>query len=140
MFGNRDQIRQVYVDVWNKLQNGTAILEPMEMIIADIIQLHPEYHPIFNNPDILNNDFTPEQGKTNPFLHMGMHIAIREQITTNRPDGIKALYSKRCKSEDIHEVEHKMLECLGTALWQAQRNGHEVNEKEYMECLKKRLS
>lgn len=137
MFGERSDIRQVYVDVWRKMQDSSPVLEPMEIIISDVIKLHSEYHSFLDYPEILNQDFTPEQGQTNPFLHMGMHIAIREQISTNRPIGIKAYYMKQCKTRDMHDVEHQMMECLGETLWKAQRNNQDFDEQAYMQCIKK---
>lgn len=137
MFGQRSDIRQVYVDVWHKMQDTSTVLEPMEMIISDVIKLHPEYHAVLQKQEVLEQDFTPEQGQTNPFLHMGMHIAIREQISTNRPIGIKSFYMKQCKVRDMHDVEHQMMECLGETLWKAQRNNEGFDEQAYMQCIKK---
>ena len=86
----------------------------------------------------LDNDYTPEMGQTNPFLHMGMHIALYEQLSTNRPAGIKDVYEKlQRKTEDIHETEHRMMECLGEAMWQAQRNNTMPDDASYLLCLKK---
>jgi len=137
MFGSRKDIRKVYYDVWGKLNNNNHVFEAMEIIVADVIKLHPEYHAMLDDPKALEKDFTPEQGQTNPFLHMGMHIAIREQISTNRPIGIKTLYMKRCKKLEMHDVEHKMMECLAETMWKAQRNNVDFNEMSYMECIKK---
>ncbi len=138
MFGKREDIRKVYYDVWQKLKDNNNVFEAMETIIADIIKLHPEYHNILDDPKALEKDYTPEDGETNPFLHMGMHIAIREQISTNRPIGIKALYMKRCKSHDIHDVEHNMMECLAETMWKAQRHNLDFDEQGYMACIKQK--
>jgi len=137
MFGSREDIRKVYYSVWKKLKNNNTVFEPMETIVSDIIKLHPEYHAMLDDKDALEKDFTPEEGKTNPFLHMGMHIAIREQITTNRPIGLKALYMTRCKTHEVHDVEHNMMECLAETMWNAQRNNQDFDEIGYMECIKK---
>lgn len=137
MFGSREDIRKVYYDVWQKMQQNTQVFEPMETIISDIIKLHPEYHKLLDTPDALQKDFTPEDGQTNPFLHMGMHIAIREQISNNRPIGIKAHYMKRCKTAELHDIEHSMMECLAKTMWEAQRNNQDFDEAGYMECIRK---
>ncbi len=137
MLQSRDEVRQVYLDVWRKLQQR-QLLEPMEAIIADVIEAHPEYHPLFEtSAEIKQREFTPEQGQTNPFLHMGMHIALREQAGADRPAGIAAVYQRLLRGRDQHEVEHAMMECLGQALWQAQRDGALPDESAYLECLKK---
>ena len=137
MFQSRDEVRQVYLDVWRKLQQN-GLLEPMEAIIAEVIEIHPEYHSLLEQAeDIRQQEFKPEQGQTNPFLHMGMHIALREQAGADRPAGIQAIYRRLVASRGQHEAEHAMMECLGQSLWNAQRNGVAPDENEYLDCLKK---
>ena len=137
MFQSRDEVRQVYTDVWTKLQKG-SLLEPMESIIADIIQLHPEYHNLLSSQEnSKHSEFNPDQGQSNPFLHMGMHIALREQTSIDRPTGIKPIHQKLSKRLGIHDAEHAMIECLGQALWLAQQNQSMPDEVNYLECLKK---
>ncbi|MCP4764966.1 MAG: DUF1841 family protein [Gammaproteobacteria bacterium] len=137
MFQSRDEVRQVYQRVWQKMQ-AQQLLEPMEALIAEVIEIHPEYHALFEDGETLEQrEFTPEQGQTNPFLHMGMHIALREQATSDRPEGLQSLYQKLCASKGRHEAEHAMMECLGEALWSAQRNGREPDMGAYLGCLKK---
>lgn len=135
MFQSRDEVRQVYLDVWQKMQQK-LLLEPMEALIADVIEIHPEYHSLLEvDREIKQQDFTPEQGQTNPFLHMGMHIALREQAGTDRPPGIDAVYQKLVSSKGQHEAEHAMMECLGQALWNAQRSDQTPDETAYLDCL-----
>lgn len=137
MFQSRDEVRQVYLTVWKKMQQQ-SLLEPMEAIIADVIKLHPEYHSLLQQGDSAREqDFTPEDGQTNPFLHMGMHIAIREQAAADRPPGIQAAYQKLLKKSAAHDAEHSMIECLGQALWQAQRDNTLPDDKTYLACIKK---
>jgi hypothetical protein len=137
MFQSRDEVRQVYQRVWHKMQ-AQQLLEPMEALIAKVIEIHPEYHALFDDDEAIEQrEFTPEQGQTNPFLHMGMHIALREQATSNRPAGVQPLYQKLTANKGQHEAEHAMMECLGVALWTAQRNGQEPDMEAYLNCLKK---
>lgn len=136
MFQNRDQIRQVYVTVWQKLQQG-QLLEPMESLVADVIQLHPEYHSLLDQPEnAMHEEFDADSGQSNPFLHMGMHIALREQVSTDRPAGIAAIHLKLSAKKGQHEAEHGMMECLGQALWLAQRDQTLPDENRYLDCLK----
>lgn len=137
MLQSRDEARQVYLDVWNKIQQN-LVLEPMEALIADIIEIHPEYHALLGaGDDIRQEEFTPEHGQTNPFLHMGMHIALREQAGTDRPAGIRKIHQKLVSKQGAHEAEHAMMECLGQALWTAQRNNQPPDEASYLDCLRK---
>ena len=134
---NRDQMRKVFFDCWQAHQKK-APLDAMQQIIAHTIELHPEYHALLENEAALDKDYLPDQGETNPFLHMSMHIALHEQISTDRPPGIKVLYqSIVMKQGSAHEAEHAMMECLGEVLWRAQRNNVMPDEVAYFECLKK---
>ena len=137
MFQSRDEVRQVYLGVWHKIQQN-LVLEPMEALIADVIEIHPEYHALLAaGDDIKQQEFTPEQGQTNPFLHMGMHITLREQAGTDRPPGIRAIHQKLVSKQGAHAAEHAMIECLGETLWNAQRSNQPPDEAAYLDCLKK---
>ena len=136
MYQDRDQVRQVYLDVWQKLQQQ-RVLEPMEALVAEVIEIHPEYHELLaGDADVKQREFTPDDGQTNPFLHMGMHIALREQAGADRPAGIKPVYEKLVRERGRHEAEHAMMACLGEELWRAQRDQREPDETAYLECLK----
>ena len=139
MFGNdRNALRQYYIDVWQKAQNKQP-LEPLEKIIAEVIGQHPEYQNILSASDTaLGKEYLPEMGESNPFMHMGMHIAIHEQLGSNRPVGIRELYQQiTTRYGDAHEAEHQMMECLAEMMWQAQRAGKAPDEQHYLKGLKK---
>jgi hypothetical protein len=135
---SRDQLRQMYRDVWRKFQ-ASQPLEPLEAQIAAVISEHTEYVSWLEaGDDALRSDFTPETGRENPFLHMGMHLAIREQISTNRPAGITAIHQKLSQRlGGVHEAEHAMLEALGETLWEAQRNQLPPDEAKYLQRLQR---
>ncbi|MCG8435036.1 MAG: DUF1841 family protein [Gammaproteobacteria bacterium] len=141
MFGqDRNEIRRMFFRVWIKLADRQP-LTALESLIADVIEAHPEYHEILRqDEDALERDYLPEGGETNPFLHMGMHIAIREQVSTNRPEGISGIHKAlAAKFGDAHEAEHRMLECLGETLWEAQRNNTPPDEQRYLERVRRLL-
>lgn len=140
MFGqDRTELRQMFFSAWEKHQNK-QLMEPLEAVVAKIIELHPEYHALLENKDTLERDYTPEMGQTNPFLHMAMHISIQEQLSTNRPTGIEQLHQSILKkNKDPHETEHLMMECLGKMLWEAQSQNRMPDENDYLTCLKKYL-
>ena len=134
---NREQSRQMFFNAWNKHKNQ-QVLEPIESMIVDVIQLHPEYHTFIEKPETTQDkDYFPETGETNPFLHMGLHIAIKEQLSINQPFGIKDQYNKLLtKHQDPHIVEHKIMECLAQMIWEAQRNNAFPDNQAYLSCLK----
>ncbi len=135
---SREQLRQLFIDSWNK-HLTSAPMEPIEEMVVAIIAEHPEYHPLLEQPDVaLAKEYLPELGETNPFLHMAMHIALREQLSSNRPCGITETYRKLLgKYADPHEVEHRMVECLAEIIWRAQRENKLPDEAAYLECLQK---
>ena len=138
MFGqDRTELRQMFFTAWKKHQNK-QLMEPIEAVVAKIIELHPEYHTLFENESAeLDKDYTPEMGQTNPFLHMAMHISIQEQLSTKRPTGIEQLHQSILKkNQDPHETEHLMMECLGKMLWEAQSQNKMPDENDYLSCLK----
>lgn len=138
IFGTqRQSIRQLFFTSWQNYQQQ-QLLSPLETQVVDIILLHPEYHEIFSHEDkYIDKDYLPEFGETNPFLHLALHISIREQLATNRPNGIADIYQKLIqKIKDSHQVEHQMIDCLAESLWQAQRNNQMPNEQAYLDMLR----
>ncbi len=133
---DRDGLRAFYLAAWRKrLERLPA--EPLEVQVADVIAEHPEYHALLQDPDAaLGGDWTPESGQSNPFLHMGLHLALREQVSTDRPAGIAALHRALVARVGRHEAEHLMAERLAQAIWQAQRNNSPPDEVSYMEALR----
>jgi hypothetical protein len=131
---SRDQLRRVYIEAWRKRREGLPI-EPLEAQVADVIALHPEYHAALESgDDALDRDYTPEGGQSNPFLHMGLHLAVRDQIATDRPAGIrKAFQTVAAHLGSEHEAEHRIIECLAEAMWEAQRSGRPPDEAAYLQ-------
>ena len=138
MFGqDREQLRRFFATSWQKRLDGES-LQPLEQLVAQIVEQHPEYHAYLDGEEQLQRDFTPEQGETNPWLHMGMHISLGEQLGADRPGGIRTLYQQISrKFGDTHAAEHAMMECLALILWEAQRGNRQPDEAAYLECLKK---
>jgi Domain of unknown function (DUF1841). len=130
-------MRRMYLDAWRKF-TARAPLEPLEAQLAAVIAEHPEYVTwLESGEQALSAEFTPEAGRQNPFLHMGLHLAIREQVATDRPAGIAEVHRKLAtRLGDPHAAEHSMLEALAEALWDAQRTGRPPDEHAYLERLR----
>ena len=137
---NRDQLRQSFFDVWQK-QLAKQPLTSLEEIIAGVITMHPEYHKVLMDKEQSSaRDYSPEQGESNPFLHMGMHIALHEQISTDRPAGIRDVArGLLAKHKEAHEVEHMMIELLGEEMWRSQRYNVLPDEQRYLGQLQELL-
>lgn len=139
LFANssREDLRRRYIEAWRRHVAGLP-LEPLDAQIADVISLHPEYHALLESPDALTRDFTVEQGSINPFLHMGLHLGLREQLATDRPAGIRQIHATLARRlGDPHMAEHRMVDALAETLWEAQRAGRAPDEAAYLERLRR---
>ncbi len=141
MYGNdRAGMRRVFVEAWAKGQAGQP-LGALEALVVELIALHPEYQGLMSSGEAaLEREFPPEAGVSNPFIHLGMHLGLREQIQADRPAGIRAIHARLLATKgDPHATDHAMMECLGEALWQAQREGHPPDDVAYLTCLRRLL-
>ena len=136
IFGtDRHELRKAYAEAWEKHDAG-ATLTALERQIAAVIEQHPEYLDAVRGE--LERDYTPETGGTNPFLHMGLHLGLREQVASDRPAGIAAVFTQLArKTGDAHLAEHSMIECLAETLWEAQRQNAMPDEQRYLERLRR---
>ena len=129
---NREAYRQLFYLAWQKYQKSLP-LDATEKQLVEVILLHPEYHALLN---LLNNekDFSTEFDlEENPFLHMSLHIALREQIKLDRPVGVKRIYERLLAThQNAHDTEHVMVGCLAKILWTAQSTGVVPDEAEYL--------
>jgi hypothetical protein len=133
----KDELRRRYVSAWHRRREGLP-LEPLDAAIADVIELHPEYQRLLEADGALQRAFTVEGGEVNPFLHMGLHLALREQLQTGRPAGIVQVHQKLLRRlGSAHEAEHQMIEVLAATLWDAQRAGRAPDERAYLERLRR---
>jgi hypothetical protein len=135
MFGNdRAQLREFYHTVWTKHSQG-LVLEPLEGLVAQVIELHPEYMQVLSDAGAISDEFDGP----NPYLHMGMHVALREQLQSGRPNGIRALYRRITKRfSDLHQGEHAMMVCLRDVMLEAQARGavpDDTSEANYLAAL-----
>ncbi len=134
---SRDEARNFLFESWRKRRAG-ELLTPLEDLAAHLIAKHPEYHAVLENPDNQDRDYPPEQGAANPFLHLMMHLTIEEQISINQPPGIRAHFARLTRPfESEHDAQHRMMECLGETIWQAQRNRTQPDAALYLACLEK---
>jgi len=129
---DRTQQRQFLANAWQKFLDKKT-LDPLEEQLTQVIEMHPEYHTYINN---VESDYSPEQGEVNPFLHINLHLSLREQLSINQPIGIQNYYHKIVnKTKDLHESEHKMMDCIAEMIFSSQKNGAPMDHQAYMRCL-----
>lgn len=131
----RDQARQFLFDTWSKYQQKDT-LSDLEKIALEVILMHPEYHAMLSSPDQLAQEYFPEMGETNPFLHLNLHLSVIEQIQIDQPVGIKAGFEQLLKHhQDPHAAQHDLLECLAETIWQAQRTQNPLDSQHYLNLI-----
>jgi hypothetical protein len=133
---SKEQVREFFCQTWQKQQEH-GILTPLESIAARWMVEHPEYHEILSRPkEAAQADYSVENGQTNPFLHLSMHMSLSEQVQINQPVGIREVGRElimRLDSE--HAAHHQMMECLGQVLWESSRTNTEPDLQKYLESL-----
>ncbi|MGE0806206.1 MAG: DUF1841 family protein [Burkholderiaceae bacterium] len=132
-------VRRFFCGLWQRRRDGLP-LTPLETMAADWVAQHPEYHGDLESVEqALQAEYPVEGGRSNPFLHLGMHLAIAEQLQIDQPPGIRAAYetlSRRFDSE--HEAAHALMECLGEVIWRAQREQQPPDGDAYLDCIRRR--
>jgi hypothetical protein len=138
---NREQLRRSYAEAWAKLAAGKPLM-PLEALICDIIGAHPEYQPLVADAEAAAAFEPGSSGEAdNPFLHMGLHIAVREQLSIDRPPGVRALQRQlQARHGDAHAAEHALMEALGQTLWLAQRDGLAPDVERYLALAREQLN
>lgn len=136
----REQLRRSYAEAWAKHLAGVP-LTALEAQIIDVISAHSEYQGIVSDVEAaLAFEPGSSGGAENPFLHMGLHLAVREQLSIDRPPGIRELHQQlQARYGDAHHADHILMEALGETLWQAQRNGLPPDEAQYLARARSRL-
>ena len=131
------EVRSFFLATWKK-RFFSHSLTPIEQVAVGWISLHPEYHDLMDRRDAIEQEYTPQRGETNPFLHLSMHLAISEQVAADSPRGIKDAYHfliRELGSE--HAASHEIMECLGEVLWRSQRSRRPIDFARYESCIKR---
>jgi Domain of unknown function (DUF1841) len=134
-------VRKFFCELWRKHVTHLP-LTPLEAMALDWVLEHPEYHDDLADIEVaLKRDYSVEAGRTNPFLHLSMHLAISEQVSINQPPGIKHAYETLGrKRNSLHEAAHSIMDCLGEVVWNSQRTGLPPDGVAYIDCIARKSS
>ena len=138
---SQNDVRRFFCETHHKARDGMP-LTPMETLAADWIAGHPEYHAELDDVDAaLAAVYEVEGGRTNPFLHLSMHLTITEQVSIDQPRGIKQAFELlAARLNSAHEAQHQVMECLGEMIWASQRSGWPPDGERYLECVRRRAT
>ena len=134
-------VRRFFCSVYAKAQAGQA-LEAIETIASQWMDEHPEYHADLANAEAaVARVYAENAARTNPFLHLSMHLSVSEQCSIDQPRGIRQaveLLARRLDS--LHDAHHAAMECLGQMLWESQRAGRPPDGDAYVACVQRRAT
>jgi hypothetical protein len=138
---SQHDVRRFFCETYRK-QRANEILTPLEAIARDWVMQHPEYAGALTDTEAaLAADYSVDNGQSNPFLHLSMHLSIAEQISIDQPPGIRqAFIALAQRSGSEHDAHHQIMECLGEMIWTSQRSGLPPDGAAYIECVKLRGS
>ena len=134
---SKDEVRHFFIDAWARRD---SVLTPLQTLAVRWIEQHPEYHDDLTAPDALQRDYGVEQQRSNPFLHLAMHLSITEQVSIDQPPGIRQACQLLAARSGEHEAQHAVMECLGQMLWQSQRSGQPPDGEAYIDCVRRRAT
>jgi len=138
---SQHDVRRFFCAVYRK-QRAALPLAPIEAQAADWIDAHPEYHTELADLDAaLAAVYTVEDGRTNPFLHLSMHLSISEQVAIDQPAGIRqAVGLLAARLGSAHAAQHEVMDCLGEMVWASQRSGLPPDGHAYLDCVRQRAT
>lgn len=134
----RDDVRRFFCDARARRRDGRP-LEPLQAIAADWIDRHPEYHALLDDPEsALEAEFPPEAGRTNPVLHLALHLSLVEQLQIDQPPGIRDAWAALLRTTgDEHDAAHRAMDALAETVWEAQRDGQPPSNERYLKRLRR---
>lgn len=134
-------VRRFFCSVYAKALTSQP-LEAIETIASLWLDEHPEYHAELADVDAaLSAMLHAEEGKSNPFLHLSMHLSISEQCSIDQPRGIRqAVELLTHRRNSLHLAHHEAMDCLGQMIWESQRAGRPPDGDAYIACLQRRAT
>jgi Domain of unknown function (DUF1841) len=138
---SQHDVRRFFCETWQRQRNGLP-LDAMQSQAAPWILEHPEYHAELSDlVTALATTYDVEAGRTNPFLHLSMHLSISEQLSIDQPHGIaQAVRLLAAKRGSLHDAHHEVMECLGEMIWQSQRSGLPPDGQAYIDAVRARAT
>jgi hypothetical protein len=135
---SQTDVRTFFCAVYAKSLAGSP-LDAMETIVSQWIDEHPEYHADFADAEAaVAKMYAIESGKTNPFLHLSMHLTISEQCSIDQPRGIRqAVELLTARRNSLHAAHHETMDCLGQMVWASQRSGTTPDGAAYIDCVQR---
>ena len=138
---SQEDVRRFFCAVHTK-QNSGQPMDALETLAGQWVAEHPEYQADLSDAEAaVARMYEVEAGKTNPFLHLSMHLSISEQCSIDQPRGIRqAVELLAARRQSLHEAHHEAMECLGTMIWESQRSGRPPDGQAYIDAIQRRAT
>jgi hypothetical protein len=138
---SQDDVRRFFCGVQAKAQ-AKAPMDALETLAGQWLAEHPEYEADLADAEAaVAKVYDGQDGRTNPFLHLSMHLSISEQCSIDQPQGIRqAVELLTARRDSLHEAHHQAMECLGQMLWESQRAGRPPDGQAYIDCVQRRAT
>jgi hypothetical protein len=138
---SQEDVRRFFCGVHAKSRTAQP-MDALETLAGQWLAEHPEYDAdLADEQAALAAKYDGADGRTNPFLHLAMHLSISEQCSIDQPRGIRqAVELLAARRNSLHEAHHEAMECLGQMLWESQRSGRPPDGAGYVECVQKRAT
>jgi len=134
-------VRRFFCSVYAKWRDGQP-MDALETLASQWVAEHPEYHADFADVDAaLERMYEVKGGKTNPFLHLSMHLSVSEQCSIDQPRGIRqAVELLTAKRDSLHDAHHETMDALGQMIWESQRSGRPPDGQAYIDAVQRRAT
>ena len=138
---SQNDVRRFFCGAYRRQRAGEPVTA-MDALAARWIAEHPEYHAeLADEAAALAAVYTVEDGRTNPFLHLSMHLSIDEQCSIDQPTGIRqAVQLLAARRSSLHEAHHEVMDCLGEMIWASQRSGLPPDGPAYIDAVRRRAT
>ncbi len=138
---SQEDVRRFFCAVHTK-QNSGQPMDALETLAGQWVAEHPEYQADLSDAEAaVARMYEVEAGKTNPFLHLSMHLSISEQCSIDQPRGIRqAVELLAARRQSLHDAHHEAMECLGTMIWESQRSGRPPDGQAYIDAIQRRAT
>ncbi len=138
---SQDDVRRFFCGVQAKAQ-AQAPMDALETLAGQWLAEHPEYEADLADAEAaVAKVYDGQDGRSNPFLHLSMHLSISEQCSIDQPQGIRqAVELLTARRDSLHEAHHEAMECLGQMLWESQRAGRPPDGQAYIDCVQRRAT
>jgi hypothetical protein len=138
---SQEDVRRFFCAVQAK-QNSGQPMDALETLAGQWVAEHPEYQADLSDAEAaVARMYEVEAGKTNPFLHLSMHLSISEQCSIDQPRGIRqAVELLAARRQSLHDAHHEAMECLGTMIWESQRSGRPPDGQAYIDAIQRRAT